>query len=256
MVEAIVKTPASPRNDAWLCMSIRFTAFTEAGFANDGERLYDEFYGFAPNDITQKKAEFLTEYSTTAAMVTFSSVLAGPKLDFVKTNTFLVDDPTGKSPLIHESVDFVPEFIKSAIRIVKLCPEINRIAVGAQYIHPTEGREQGYEILAELLPSVKIDVAGSQELFYRINRPRRIPVGDGEIAINRLCHWSCLTVAAEITRGDASKSSWSQVAVHVIPDISTAPETNFTQFDFNSQKNLIILLFEYAKELAIKGDIP
>src|SRR5436190_1193852 len=69
---------------------------------------------------------------------------------------------------------------------------ITRLAFGAVLAQPTEDRHSGYVQIAKYLPSIRLDVDGSSDFLFQINRPRPSRVGIENLLINRLARWSVL----------------------------------------------------------------
>ena len=81
--------------------------------------------------------------------------------------------------------DSLEWFQPLALNWMKSLPEISRIAFGAELLWQVDNHEEGYKLLDTLLPDVKVDPA-SQEIEYRINRPRILRMEDEGLAANRI----------------------------------------------------------------------
>ena len=76
---------------------------------------------------------------------------------------------------------------------------------------------EGYEALASLLPTIRVDPANSEDMFWQINRPRRSKVITRKI--NRLSKWSVIqsrTMTVQIS-GEASVTASSAPVNRPLP---------------------------------------
>lgn len=86
--------------------------------------------------------------------------------------------------------DIIGEFSQTMKKWLNITDEkFDRLAVGAHLGSKVENKIEGYKKLGTYLPNVRIDLEGSSDLMYSINRPRaskHIP----ELSINRLTKWN------------------------------------------------------------------
>lgn len=101
------------------------------------------------------------------------------------------------------------EFVDASHRVfADLKNPINRIAFGGVLMCPMGTREESYETIGKLVPSLKVDPNGMRELLFRVNWPAKSKSEVG-LEINRLTTWSTLA----ISRGSFNVSNESQLNV-------------------------------------------
>lgn len=140
-------------------------------------------------------------------------------------------------------------------KLYKTFPPINRFAVGYILQVPVNSRKEGYEFLAELLPSVKIDVDKSSDFIYQINRPRNTTTGIANLSINRLMKWSVgvvkqFALSSGVFEFSNPENSFSRLEL----DLNTSAEYAGAL----PQDKISSIYFEcvgLAKEIMINGDI-
>ena len=142
------------------------------------------------------------------------------------------------------------------------CPPSSRLAFGAVLVRPVESRKAAYEMLAEYLPSVKLDPENSSDFSYQINRPRASGTGITNLQLNRLSRWTAVRLSGmlvEITAGQPTprvfESHKELQACRTELDINTSQKFSaaLPQERFPA---LLEELVELAIEIAAKGDIP
>ena len=125
---------------------------------------------------------------------------------------------------------------------------------------PVDNRKSGYELIANYLPNVKLDPIGSSDFLYQINRTRNSQLGISDLEINRLSKWSV------VKRGLARIDILPEARVSLFPssetfscrlelDVNTSGDY---KNDIPSEKLADVFheLVDFAKEIALKGDIP
>ena len=146
---------------------------------------------------------------------------------------------------------------------LKNSPRLNRLAFGAILVVPVADRVQGYRLLDNLLPSVKIDAQKTSDLSYRINRRRLSKSGIKKLEINRLSTWTVgriTGVTFNIAAHTPSQSRAIQTGtpVHACRlelDINTALEFK-SGLKKTALSKLLDEVIELGNEIATKGDIP
>jgi hypothetical protein len=139
-------------------------------------------------------------------------------------------------------------------------PPLSRLAFGCILIEPVEARVAGYQRLAQLLRSAKLDVSGEMSDFaFQINRPRLTQVGPQGMKINRLVRWSVMqrsrvrfslrNPSAQAVTEDAVAS-----AVRLEQDINTAAD-HHEPFEVSTLHKLFDELVTQSIEIAERGDI-
>ena len=144
---------------------------------------------------------------------------------------------------------------------LEFIPEFARVAFGAALMLPVEHREQGYKVLQELLPAVKIDIEDSSDLLYRINRTRDLKINSTDFEINRLSTWSTIQsslVAIPLQPPNVGLSNVSlrdpSYAVRLEFDINNKPEPNKV-LERKSIDSFFGQLVEFGLEIVEKGDV-
>ena len=141
-------------------------------------------------------------------------------------------------------------------------PRCRRLALGMVLLKEVNSREAGYEHVAGLLQDVKIDIRGSSDLFYQINRPRPSKSESLAVSINRLSRWSVVDIQPQILSLD---NSLGRGTPSVIPgdkayasrlelDINNSPNPE-KEFNGKDLGQLLSEFVELGEEIALHGDI-
>ncbi len=115
------------------------------------------------------------------------------RIDWVLTgnNPPNVDGAAGGAfPLagpLEEALDSFQGLIESWL---PRCPDVQRLALGVVVLHPVTTVKEGYHLLQNYLPELKLDADGSSEFSYSINRPRPSSVSTDGLQVNRLSRWA------------------------------------------------------------------
>lgn len=169
-------------------------------------------------------------------------------------------EPTVDLVAVINSVGLFPDqfgdFIALMGRWLRNAPRILRLAFGAVVLDPVDSKEAGYRKLADYLPGVQINSAGSEDFLYQINRPRTsrtIPA----LRVNRLSKWSVayfqrfrlgmLLPSAQL--GDRTH------ACRIELDMST-PVEHLQALPGDRLGDLFRELADLAAEVVSSGDIP
>lgn len=134
----------------------------------------------------------------------------------------------------------------------------NRLAFGAILTKSVSDRKEGYEKIAPLIPSVKLDPHNSSDFFYQINRPR-ISTIIPSVKINRLCKWSVVqfgVIQIEVNLENPTSRivpEQSLQACRLELDINTSPE-NKDQIDH--PEKIFQEMVDWGNEISEEGDVP
>ena len=134
---------------------------------------------------------------------------------------------------------------------------VSRMAVGMELYQPCETREEGYELLDDLIPAVTLDGENTSEFTYRINRPRDSTIGVPGLRINRLSTWSVVKLSLSVQQvgvEGAEVELGTEHAARVELDVNTVPQPDGLPAD-----RLVDVFEELAtlgSEIAGSGDIP
>ena len=172
-----------------------------------------------------------------------------PANKFVEAFTNLDETPT-----LGAFLDSLKWYQPLTLKWMKSLPDVSRIAFGAELLWHVGDHKEGYRLLDELLPDVKVDPK-SQELEYRINRPRVLRVENEDLSANRISSWSVKRFALGQNQSSASIVQKSFYAVHAELDINTAADRK-AALPQERLKELLDTLVDFAVEMAEQGDVP
>ena len=162
-------------------------------------------------------------------------------------------------PLIGPFPKSLESFVPLMRNWLNSCLPVVRVAFGAILLQPVKTQQEGYQLIAEYLPSVKLSPGESSDFSYQINRPRDSKTGIPNLRINRLTKWS---VAQYFERRvpmapGAIRHFDSEVRLdcRLELDINTAPD-----FQEDLPSGELSRIFEelvaLGEEIATKGDLP
>lgn len=168
---------------------------------------------------------------------------------------WLLEDPPPPMPDIREAAE---PFFMLVLDWLQQYHPMNRLALGAILAKPVVNRQEGYEEIAPLIPSVTLDPQNSSDFFYQINRPR-FSSTVSNTKINRLCKWSVAQVG--IIQIDVNLENPTS---HIVPeqslyacrlelDINTSPESK-EQLDHPNK--IFQEMIDWGNEISEKGDVP
>jgi len=239
----------------WSLANARFSAFSSTSAAFDAT-YFEELFGFPPETQTTRKAQFLSEFSTTREQTVYQLVVAGPKIDVIISAGLQVGEVPKAFPVLQEAVQVRVELRRVAASLIGRVPEVRRLAVGEQTLMPAASRIEAYKALARFLPSIKIDAENSSDFFYRINRPRIVDFNGQKRVINRLSQWGCLQLNVTVTASEVSKTVVSGEAVSLITDVNSTAEDDLSALTSEEKVKITDKLFAFSAELSEKGDHP
>ncbi len=239
----------------WGLANSRFSLFSP-NYKNLETADYAEIFGFEAENQTISKAQFLCEFSTTRDGTIYQLSAAGPKIDIVITAGLQLDKMSEGLPMLHDPTK-VRELLKTASSVLlSRVADVRRLAIGEQMLLPAGSRPKAYALMQYYLPALKIDPEKSSDLFYRINRPRKIDVQGRAILVNRLSQWGCLLLSVTMTASEMNKTAAFGEAVSVITDVNSAADDDLSTLTIDQKEALVDTLFAFSKELAQKGDYP
>src|SRR5438874_323862 len=88
--------------DGWGLASTRFSVFSSTYSAFEPAH-FEEFFGFPPENQTQRKAQFISEFSATREQTIYQLLVAGPKIDVVVSAGLQVGDLPKGLPVLPDS---------------------------------------------------------------------------------------------------------------------------------------------------------
>jgi hypothetical protein len=246
-----------------LIESLRLTAFTGAASAKE-ITWWSDITGKQPEARTARPPMgFLQETGMFEGRTLILTIQPG-RVDWVlNPGPSDVERKSDELSSIGRFPSALSAFVPPMLHWLSLGPPISRLGYGATLLEPAADRVAGYKRLAEFLPTVRIDPAGSEDFLYQINRPRPSALGIANLRINRLSAWSVAAVqkfSVAFAFPQHSLPAQSQLgdilmAVRIGLDISTP--ANF-QGDLPQEALGSILeeLVGLASEIALRGDVP
>jgi hypothetical protein len=220
-----------------------------------GSALFEEFFGLTPDAETNRKAEFLSEFTAEKGSVIYQTIIAGPKVDFIVNVSLSPEIVRSGFPVLPQEGNFESRFSEAAKSLVaKEQAHIVRVAIGAHYVQLVASKEEGYQQLAAKIPGIRLD-GDSSDFQYRINRPRTISCAGQQVLFNRLSTWGCMSIKIGVeVAGGMSSHSIIGSAVSANTDINTAPSVDMSKFGEDVKKNVIETLFKLSREIPETGD--
>jgi hypothetical protein len=162
-------------------------------------------------------------------------------------------------------VDGVPtfEFAPFAARVAvfdnlvcayldRLEAAVVRIAFGAILQRPAENRDEAYEWIGRLAPSVKVDPANTRELIYRVNRPK---MGAHGIELNRIMTWSAAVIRKAVIANQTT-AGWTEENFTRLEIDNSTPAERTEPLDRRQLVAIFKELEEMAAENAARGELP
>ncbi len=138
-------------------------------------------------------------------------------------------------------------------------PPLHRIALGCVLHYPVATLQEGYQVIMQMAPGLRLDGENVSDVFFQINRSRistSYP-GDG-LRINRLTKWGVAQIhLVSIVAGGPSVRQLlpGELAVRLELDINT--DGNFQkELDRDKLPPLFEEFVQLADEIAMKGDQP
>lgn len=252
---------------AWKVEQFRFTVFPNLSLQMGPElgNWWNNLFDSEPDTIVNrpKNAEFKTvglikEYNAVV------SIVAQPnRIDLHMSPIVSPDFNMEHLPCIGNLEDEVKQFRDLISKwITGDCPPAGRIAVGMVFHEAVAERRDGYVCLDEALHDVKIDIDGSSDFSYSINRPRMSQTGVDGLMINRLSKWQAVRAkqvainypSHEMHGQRINFSGKEQYACRVELDMNTDAD-----YQGQLQKEDILQIFneltDLGLEIAESGDI-
>jgi hypothetical protein len=167
----------------WEAQVLRLSVFLRSPF--DGAAIWEELVGQKPENDDLRPREGQRIQSGTLKDGILEISVTSARFDIVRTPAPSAEGVITFGPLDSCATEFLnlvsPWLIKAPIECV-------RLAFGAVAVKQASSREEIYDILAELVPSVKFDAANSREVLYRVNHPATSSIIDGHV--NRITTWN------------------------------------------------------------------
>jgi hypothetical protein len=152
--------------------------------------------------------------------------------------------------------DSIGEFIPLAQRWLDVLEVIvTRVAFGLVVECPVSSRSEGYRVLDQLIPSVRLDADRSSDFFYQINRWRKSKLVEANV--NRLTKWSVMHRIRVGTSSSGEKLPPTDLgdAVRLEMDMNTSADV-FLRMNPKVAAELLDEEVALALEIAERGDVP
>ena len=245
----------------WIAQSLRATPFPRADAEVTPDGWWQHVLGEAPESqtIRPREGERREEGTFLGARLTLN--VQPDRIDWKLSPTISgVEDLEG-FPAVGSFQNICPEFRNLMHRWFTVSPPLERLALGAAVFLPVRDRIEGYKQLAEYLPAVKLDVEGSSDFLYRINRPRMSRSSVANLRINRLSTWAISRAQSQILR--ISRSAQRSGVISGEPvfmckvelDINTSPEFEGI-LDGQQSAEVFDEMLDLAHEILGEGDRP
>ncbi len=257
------KTHKTRRPRIWQTTGLRITAFPRKPITASRGGVWERLTGTPPETSEIKPREdTLTEAGAypflDTAFLTFKQHPS--RIDWLLT----VRHDEG-SLLVEESLflgafeKVCDDFCELMRRWFKQAPPLQRLAFGASLLLPVNTLVEANRELDLLLPSVKVDLRGTRDLSYQINRRRNSRTGAKGLEINRLSRWAATQITGmmiQLVAGAEQKVTQTEIlyACRLELDINTAQEFKAGLSKSRLNRHLDELT-EFASEIAKKGDI-
>ncbi len=249
--DTLIKTT---QNTKWLVESIRATIFAPAIDPPQMQGLWSKVTGEEPEAALAQAKKKLIQEEGPIAGGRLVVALAPARADFVLgvTETNSIDD----LPVLG-SFEAVQAWATFAERWMTHLPDATRLAFGVVLLQRADSRIDGYTKLATSLPTIKVDVEGSRDFFYQINRPRMTEMAVGSLLVNRLSKWTVARRALSFNSVGGPKpittAEDSDYAVRLELDIST-PVEHETTWPAAQSFSVLKELIRLASEIGERGD--
>lgn len=252
------KSSISNNLSYWQVENIRLTAFPETPLQSQELRWWYSLVGEEP--------ESSTYHPRTGELREIGPYESGTLSLSIQPNR--IDWHLMQSPVPGQGLPTIGNFIEVSENFVKLIsgwlnsktPKLKRLAFGSVLQLPVDSRQDGYRQLSDYLSHVEIDVEGSSDFIYQINRTRDSNIDLKNLRINRLSKWSVAVFINTLLNIQPGLHRFEQIlapgmyACRLEIDINTIAE-----FPRTLPKGKVCLIFEelvsFGKEIVEKGDI-
>ncbi|HYM30439.1 MAG TPA: hypothetical protein VEU47_04020 [Candidatus Cybelea sp.] len=188
----------------WQANLLRLTVFLQAPL-QDTTTVWHDFAAADPEVDEFRSREGMRRQFGGFGGAALEVQASAPRIDFLLTPAAPTDTPPGPPsfpPTVFGAAGEKLGLFCEAVRgwLAEATPNTLRIAFGAILMIPVSSRAEGYGYLSRLLQSVEVDADTTEELLYRVNRPKQSQT-NGSLRLNRIMTWSCLRFRAFTTAG-------------------------------------------------------
>lgn len=251
------------QSEPWKALSWRFTAFFKKQTdIPSGARAFFDFFETGHEETLGKPAELVNFFRLLGPDRLSEVGLSPLKIDFkidAVTKINVKVDPLKNAPdfnrgTCEESYDAfrrgVTRFMDSVVDST-----VTRLAVGVELAKEVSSREEGYAVLGQRLISLRPDASISSDLSYRINYPRNKSFGGTEVLINRLSAWSTSKTVLGLQQKGMDNVTVEAYYARSLLDLNTSPTFDVSALAQAHRMELVDTLFDFALEIAQKGEI-
>lgn len=250
----------------WLAEGVRFTAFPAALSIVDAStagKWWRVAVGEEPEEQTSKQRGHAIDLKGEVRGAATSLSVSPNKVEWRQSSQLQIEDERAQGIRSLGAFDVVIEsFASIAKKWLELAVPLKRIAFGAVLMNPMPDIAASYKDLEDILSNRNLDLAdGARDLVFRINRRRSAKLtSGGQILINRLQTWRCVTVSIVPFGIDSQgitgmPGEVALVATQVDLDINTAADRS-EELGAADVVPLLDTLCSFGREIAEKGDIP
>lgn len=257
--EATKRPPLS----AWQTGALRLTAFPSPSAQTKDIDWWNDVVGEQPDkrESRPRTLDQIEEGPYRNGKLTLS--VSALRIDWVY-EPIVPEPPSGATeiPTLGSFPRTIKVFRESMSKWFQLgtMPSLVRLAFGAILLQPVEDHVEGYELLSRYL-KIDLDVEGSSDFFYQINRPRNSETSVPNLRINRLSKWSVsrfqkvlFSVSPASFTPSTVQRSKDLYACRLELDINTVPDFE-DEFGRQALPKVFSELVDLGKEIAQKGDI-
>ena len=182
--------------DSWQALRVRSTTFLPADEDIDEASLWGSVVGGSPEEEQRRPGEGLLQQVGTLSGLVVVLRIVHPRIDwFIQPRSQARRAPSDVSDWelmpFEDAVQTIAELSSTWFSDVN---RVNRIAFGANLVRPADDLPQACSALMTQLCGVNIDIEGSLDFLYQVNRPRQSSIL-GELTINRLSKWAIMVEA-------------------------------------------------------------
>ena len=165
------------------------------------------------------------------------------------------DAPPPGLPVLENGASALSQLERALTTTLQEIKQVFRLALGANLVQTMTDQAEGIRQLGEYLP--RIELEGTGDLIYRINRPRR-SVAAPHVIINRIATWSVAEYILGSVRIGAKvppsvNQSVSRPVIRLTLDINNA--VGGSAISVRKLPELFAECTRLAQEIALAGDI-
>ena len=240
----------------WQVENLRLTLFHAEREPEQG--LWQDSRKAQPESIEVKPRERLLVEQGTVVDNMLVLVSSTGRLDWRLQPSLLPTNEIREGPRMLAQTDNAWSVFSEALQVsIRRHRQVHRLALGAVLSQTVDDLDEGFAILSNYLPRLKLKTHGDRDFMYRINR-QRSSSSSRHVIINRLASWSVETETAASIQLPAHEKprvlATPYLCVRLVMDINTAPDPS--AISAARMTSLFAECTEFAHEIAAKGDIP